>query len=188
MADSGYLRDLKRRLFSWHMIAMTAAAAARAVGRFAPSAWIRLRRLTTRMCRGSQIYFRPLQDPSAPCDRHLRRSSARADNRYQAGSSRSFATVYERLIRDQNCLHEAPAFGVAPLFIWRKANTEKKSPPAASQPGALLFFLRDSIAGWAVPYPPLPVPGALPPVSAAPPGAPQAPAPDETMHQGRAQA
>lgn len=109
-------------------------------------------------------------------------------NRYQAGSSRSFATVYERLIRDQNCLHEAPAFGVAPLFIWRKANTEKKSPPAASQPGALLFFLRDSIAGWAVPYPPLPVPGALPPVSAAPPGAPQAPAPDETMHQGRAQA
>ncbi len=87
-----------------------------------------------------QIYFRPLQDPSAPCDRHLRRSSARADNRYQAGSSRSFATVYERLIWDQNCLHEAPAFGVAPLFIWRKANTEKKSPPAASQPGALLFF------------------------------------------------
>ena len=41
----------------------------KAVGRFAPSAWIRLRRLTTRMCRGSQIYFRPLQDPSAPCDR-----------------------------------------------------------------------------------------------------------------------
>lgn len=71
---------------------------------------------------------------------HLRRSSARADNRYQAGSSRSFATVYERLIRDQNCLHEAPAFGVVPLFIWRKANTEKNRPRLPVSQGRCSFF------------------------------------------------
>lgn len=59
------------------------------------------------------------------------------------GSSRSFATVYERLIRDQNCLHEAPAFGVAPLFIWRKANTgEKIAPGCQSARGVALFSKR----------------------------------------------